>query len=276
MNGASSGRLPRGSAGGCTRDLVHRFYQEQYQLNGGTRTATSPAATRPACRWATTTRPSCRSTSTCTPRARPSTSSPTTSSRRAFGGSFLNHQYLIAARPARRPWRTRRPARSRWTRPGIPATPIRSTSHRAHVVDGAVTQTCDLPTTVAGLACGDWAVNTAAAGIRADRRFARQDPPIDDTTTPMTIGDRMTDAGISWAWYARRLGQRRRQCRRTRIDQRPRPDLRRPEPAPARRRQRRTGATRTARTSRSSSTTNRSTTSPATPRACRTGQPPPG
>ena len=27
--------------GGCTRDLVHRFYQEQYQLNGGRRTGTS-------------------------------------------------------------------------------------------------------------------------------------------------------------------------------------------------------------------------------------------
>jgi phospholipase C len=24
-----------GLPGGCTRDLVHRFYQEQYQLNGG-------------------------------------------------------------------------------------------------------------------------------------------------------------------------------------------------------------------------------------------------
>jgi phospholipase C len=24
-----------GSPGGCTRDLVHRFYQEQYQINGG-------------------------------------------------------------------------------------------------------------------------------------------------------------------------------------------------------------------------------------------------
>ena len=29
--------VPKGTGlpGGCTRDLVHRFYQEQYQLNGG-------------------------------------------------------------------------------------------------------------------------------------------------------------------------------------------------------------------------------------------------
>src|SRR5215210_4414281 len=28
-------RDPAGLPGGCTRDLVHRFYQEQYQLDGG-------------------------------------------------------------------------------------------------------------------------------------------------------------------------------------------------------------------------------------------------
>ena len=27
--------LPGALPGGCTRDLVHRFYQEQYQINGG-------------------------------------------------------------------------------------------------------------------------------------------------------------------------------------------------------------------------------------------------
>src|SRR3954452_20066513 len=27
--------IPTGLKGGCTRDLVHRFYQEQYQLDGG-------------------------------------------------------------------------------------------------------------------------------------------------------------------------------------------------------------------------------------------------
>jgi phospholipase C len=34
-----------GEPGGCTRDLVHRFYQEQYQLDGGRQDATSPAPT---------------------------------------------------------------------------------------------------------------------------------------------------------------------------------------------------------------------------------------
>jgi phospholipase C len=37
MNGAlqADGVTPIGLPGGCTRDLVHKFYQEQYQLDGG-------------------------------------------------------------------------------------------------------------------------------------------------------------------------------------------------------------------------------------------------
>ena len=33
-NGVEKGD-PQGLPGGCTRDIVHRFYQEQYQLDGG-------------------------------------------------------------------------------------------------------------------------------------------------------------------------------------------------------------------------------------------------
>jgi acid phosphatase len=32
-------------------------------------------------------------------------------------------------------------------------------------------------------------------------RFGAQIPPIDDTTTPMNIGDLMSDHGVSWAYY---------------------------------------------------------------------------
>jgi phospholipase C len=37
---------PSNLPGGCTRDIVHRFYQEQYQLNKERRTGTRPAVTR--------------------------------------------------------------------------------------------------------------------------------------------------------------------------------------------------------------------------------------
>ena len=39
-----------------------------------------------------------------------------------------------------------------------------------------------------------------------------------------TIGDRLTDAGVDWAWYCRRLVERQRRRRRARLDQRRRRD----------------------------------------------------
>ncbi|MDR7360718.1 alkaline phosphatase family protein [Nocardioides marmoribigeumensis] len=53
-------------------------------------------------------------------------------------------------------------------------------------------------------ACGDWVVNTAQPSsppyntTNANARFM---PLIDDDVYP-NIGDRLSDAGISWAWYA--------------------------------------------------------------------------
>ena len=44
-NGVPNGQ---GLPGGCTRDLVHKFYQEQYQLNGGAQNRYMVEATRSA------------------------------------------------------------------------------------------------------------------------------------------------------------------------------------------------------------------------------------
>ena len=101
-----TGRLP----GGCTRDLVHRFYQEQYQIDGGKqdRYVTGSDAVGLTMGHYDTTAAADLPVPAQQGRAA-TTSSPTTSSRRAFGGSFLNHQYLIAARaPARHQRRRRR------------------------------------------------------------------------------------------------------------------------------------------------------------------------
>jgi phospholipase C len=115
----------------------------------------------------------------------------------AFGGSFLNHQWLIAARTP--DW------------PGItdtqhalldangfpnatyplyhPATPVR---------DGAGAQACGLPTTIAGLACGDYAVNTTQPAFQPSGLFGAKLP----AQTNPTIGDRLTAKGVDWAWYS--------------------------------------------------------------------------
>ena len=59
-----------------------------------------------------------------------------------------------------------------------------------------------LATTRAGLACGDWAVNTLQPAWEPQGSFGAPEPPTDDRTVALNIGDRMSDAGVSWAWYA--------------------------------------------------------------------------
>ena len=102
------------------------------------RTATRPAPTRSASPRASTTRRSCRSTSTCTAQGAPNYVIADDFFQAAFGGSFLNHQWLIAA--PRTPLDTPEPAdRStqlgRWTRTGCPTT-LPASTRRPSAVDG--------------------------------------------------------------------------------------------------------------------------------------------
>ncbi len=105
-----------GEPGGCTRDLVHRFYQEQYQIDGGKQdryVTGSDAVGLTMGRYATTT---CRSTSYLHSKGAPNYVVADRFFQGAFGGSFLNHQYLIAARAPRR-HRRRHPdgGQTRWS-----------------------------------------------------------------------------------------------------------------------------------------------------------------
>ena len=94
-DGVATVRLP----GGCTRDLVHKFYQEQYQLNGGAqnRYVTGSDAVGTAMGYYDT---------TALPiyqylhaNGAPKYVIADNFFQAAFGGSYLNHQYLIAAQP---------------------------------------------------------------------------------------------------------------------------------------------------------------------------------
>ena len=201
-NGAvqADGTTPVGLPGGCTRDLVHKFYQEQYQLDGGAqdRYVTGSDAVGTSMGYYDTT-------------ALPiydylhSSGAPRYVIadhffQAAFGGSYLNHQYLIAAQPLA--WPGAPAATHAVLDPsGIPhAYPLLKPN--GTVVDGAVTQLCGAPTTIAGLACGDWAVNTLQPAWEPQGSFGSPEPATDDSTTALNIGDRMSVAGISWAWYA--------------------------------------------------------------------------
>ena len=86
-----------GAPGGCTRDFVHRFYQEQYQIHGGKqdRYATGSDATGLVMGHYDTHRlPIYRYLHS---RGHPRYAVADDTFQAAFGGSFLNHQWLIAA-----------------------------------------------------------------------------------------------------------------------------------------------------------------------------------
>ncbi len=146
-----------------TSDLVHRFYQQQQQINGGKMDrfvtvsdakglvlGVYPTAMLPVARLAL--------------------DNPTQTTlcdrffHAAFGGSFLNHHWLIAAATPVFP-------------DAPPATVAELDAAGNLVTDGAITP-------------DGYVVNTS--------RPARRMPP----QLAPTIGDRLSAAGVDWAWYA--------------------------------------------------------------------------
>src|SRR4029450_1875818 len=135
-----------GLPGGCTRDLVHRFYQEQYQLNGGNQNryvTGSDAVGMTMGYYDTTQLPIYNYLHA---NGAPNYVIADHFFQAAFGGSFLNHQYLIAAAAPLFPTGVHSVLDSA----GYPATvPLYVSS--ADKTNGTATQRCGLSTTVEGL-----------------------------------------------------------------------------------------------------------------------------
>ena len=196
-----------GLPGGCTRDLVHRFYQEQYQLDGGKqdRYMTGTDAVGLTMGYYDTKQlPIYQYLHA---HGAPNYVIADHFFQAAFGGSFLNHQWLIAARAPLDTDDRRTAARRRRT-PSSTPTGCR-TRYPLYTPTGhgdataQLTQACADPRRQRRpSACGDFAVNTIQPANRAAlRRPVRSCPLIDDTAYP-NIGDRLTAAGISWNWYS--------------------------------------------------------------------------
>jgi acid phosphatase len=190
-----------GLPGGCTRDLVHRFYQERYQLDGGEQdryVTGSDAVGLVMGHYDTRRLPIYEYLHS---RRHPDYAITDRFFQAAFGGSFLNHQWLVAA--------------------ATPVFPNAATSGpddlhsivdanqmpnnyplytaTAPVKDTALTVAC--PAVPNGVPCGDYAVNTIQPTYQPyapGTAPARQLPP----QTAPTIGDRLSAAGIDWAWYS--------------------------------------------------------------------------
>ncbi len=194
-NGVLNGQ---GLPGGCTRDLVHRFYQEQYQLAGGQQNryvTGSDAAGLSMGTYDTTRLPvyaylhgSKAPHYVITDRF----------FQGAFGGSYLNHQWLIAAQAPQ--WSTAPDTQHAvLDSNGFPqaSAPLYVSPQPATTHDGTVTQACGLPTTIPGKACGNYTVNTLVPSWQPTR-FGTQVPGF----TNSNIGDQLSTAGVSWAWYS--------------------------------------------------------------------------
>ena len=90
----SAGALP----GGCTRDLVHRFYQEQYQIDGGKQNRYVTGSDAVGLTMGGYDTKSLPIYQYLHGRDAPNYVIADHFFQAAFGGSFLNHQYLVAAR----------------------------------------------------------------------------------------------------------------------------------------------------------------------------------
>jgi acid phosphatase len=196
-----------GDPGGCTKDIVHRFYQEQYQLNNGQQnryTTGSDALGLTQGYYDTTALPIYQYLHS---KGHPDYAIADDFFQSAFGGSFLNHQWLVAA--ATPPWAAM-PATQHaivdsngmpnGTPPGSPASAGYALYHPTGPVrDPAGTRLCPVGVDPnPGLACGDYAVNT----IQPPYQPTSSNPLKLSPQMGPTIGDRLSAGGVSWAWYS--------------------------------------------------------------------------
>jgi acid phosphatase len=206
---------PYVSPTGNTGDLVHRFYQEQYQLDGGKmdRYSTgSDAAGLTQGYWDTRKLPIYQYLHS---NGAPPYVVADRFFQSVFGGSFANHQYLIAAQV---PVWPNAPASKHsvvdaqgFPNPNLPnasgvrAYPLKSSN--STLVDGPVTQACGTATTQPGFACGDYAINTVQPSNPPSAGGSNTLPLINDVDPTMpnyetNIGDELSASNVSWAWYA--------------------------------------------------------------------------
>ncbi|HSZ11364.1 MAG TPA: alkaline phosphatase family protein, partial [Rhizomicrobium sp.] len=205
-NGILNGQ---GLPGGCTRDLMHRYYSEIYQIDGGKQDLYVTGSDASGLSmgyydstqlpiWAYLHNPGA-----------PHYVIADNFFQGAFGGSFLNHQWFIAAAT---PVFVNAPndasandLHSVVDTAGMPTNTPLYTSAQGFIKDAQLTASCNppagRPTTPAGVTCGDYAVNTIqpyAQPYSPGTAAAKRLPPL----TNETIGDRLNEAGVKWAWYS--------------------------------------------------------------------------
>ena len=196
----SPGALP----GGCTRDIVHRFYSERYQINQGKQNrymTGSDAAGLTMGYYDTTNLPIYKYLHR---HGAPHYVIADSFFQGSFGGSFLNHQWLVAAASPIFANAVQDGSASDLhsivDANGMPTgTPLYVPT--AAVKDSRLTAKCASLPAGLNVACGDYAVNTIQPTyqpFQPGTTLPNQLPPLKNPT----IGDRLSAAGVDWAWYS--------------------------------------------------------------------------
>ena len=195
--------LPHGLV---TRDLVHRFYENQLQINGGRNdgfVAWGNTGAMVMGHYADTAInlrlwQLARQYTLCD-----------NFFMGAFGGSFLNHQYLVAAQPPFFPHADQGPGKFQIAVvQGDDPTGI----HPTLADDSPASAMQGRPKFASRdvLTPDFWAVNTIGPAYAPAFTHDAHNPQLADASSPttlppqdhLTIGDTLSEAGIDWAWYA--------------------------------------------------------------------------
>jgi acid phosphatase len=198
----------QGGPGGCTEDLVHRFYQEKYQINGGRQNRYVTGSDAIGLTMGTYDTTKLGIYEYLHAAGAPHYVIADHFFQGANGGSFLNHQWLIAGRaPVVDPLPTTRiPSNSSLDVNGMPADydryDLSYPPEGPQPNDGNLTVKCtDGNVADYTKACGNFAVNTVQPASAPRSSTGAAIPLIDDAKYP-NIGDRLTAKGVSWAWYS--------------------------------------------------------------------------
>src|SRR3954452_11344990 len=192
-----------GLPGGCTRDLVHRFYNEQFQLDGGKQdryTLGSDAQGLTQGTYDTRKLPIYQYLHS---HHHPPYAIEDSFFQAAFGGSFLNHQWLVAAAtPVYANAVQDGSANDLHSKVDSNGMPTKTDFYTptGPVVDARLTSKCE-GLGKPGLLCGDYAVNTIQPWDQPYQPGTPDPNRLPPLTNP-TIGDRLSDKGVDWAWYS--------------------------------------------------------------------------
>jgi acid phosphatase len=213
-NGVAKGS---GLPGGCTRDMVHRYYQEQFQLNGGRQNLYVTGSDAVGLAMGVYNTRALPIYQYLHQEDHPNYAIADNFFQAAFGGSFLNHQWLVAAATPifvgaandGSPIVASKPHPDMHSVVDSNGMPNNYALYKSPlgtaVADNQLTASCappaGRPATPAGVKCGDYAVNTTQPlnqPYQPGTPLGRRLPAL---TTP-TIGSELSGSGVDWAWYS--------------------------------------------------------------------------